>query len=184
MKNELTKLREEIIECSCCQKMVESRREVMGKDHYAIPFNNINVDAKYVFVGIAPGRLNFDRSVLEEREVAFGKGSGSILRDVFRDLNLDENLIHITNICKCSTPKDKKFRPLDVYTCVEKFLLEELCILKPLQIFVMGRDAEKYFKEYISDFYNYTFINHPAMVLRGFMKYEDYLQQIKENVIY
>ena len=168
-------LEKQLLKCSLCKRLVQARKEILGENHYPLPFKSSSV-GKIMLIGIAPGRLKHDKSKLSN-EHAFSKGSGEILFRLFGELGLNENIFHITNIIKCNTPRDGQFIQEEVNRCVTLFLKEEIKLIKPILILLLGRQAEQYFTEYMADmddWYQYRFIYHPSAVLRGFTPYEKY----------
>jgi len=171
----LLSLKENLSKCSLCKRLVQARKEVLGKNHYPIPFKGSNV-SKIMLVGIAPGRLQCDRSDVS-KEYAFGRGSGEIFTRLFKELDLNEGIFHITNIIKCCTPRDGQFTEDEVSQCASLFLIAEIKFIDPILILILGRQAEEHFTKYMSinnDWYQYRFIYHPSAVLRGFTPYEKY----------
>ena len=88
---ELNTLLTSLKHCLACAKMVESRQQVMGDDHYPLSpaFKSKNPRSwKYFLIGIAPGRMpeKFKKSG-EDR--AFKHGSGTVLSTIFEMLDID-----------------------------------------------------------------------------------------------
>lgn len=171
----LVSLKEKLLKCSLCKRLVQARKEILGENHYPIPFKSSNV-SKIMLIGIAPGRLQCDRSK-SDKEFAFKRGSGEILFRLFKDLDLNEGIFHITNIIKCNTPQDGQFTKEEVNQCATLFLKEEIKLVNPILILLLGRQAEECFTEYMSsdgEWYQYRFMYHPSAVLRGYTSYEKY----------
>lgn len=163
--------------CNLCPAMVASRFEVMGQDHAPCSFVGNN-NAKYMFVGIAPGRL---KTKSNKNPQAFKHGSGRILRKIIEDFSIGINDVFITNILKCNTPKNNKFQDNDIKNCTTNFLLKEINYINPEKIIVLGKDAENKFKKYVTSsqkFSNIHYVWHPASVLYG-KKYSDYKKQFE-----
>jgi len=172
---DLLLLKKQLLKCSLCKRLVQARREVLGENHYPLPFKSSGV-GKIMLIGIAPGRLQCDRSK-SDMEYAFKRGSGEILFRLFKELGLNEDIFHITNIIKCNTPRDGQFTKEEVNRCAALFLKEEIKLIDPILILLLGRQAEEHFTEYMSsdgEWYQYRFIYHPSAVLRGFTPYEKY----------
>jgi len=177
-------LKKQLLKCSECERLVQARKEVLGKNHYPIPFKGSNV-SKIMLVGIAPGRLQCDRSDVS-KEYAFGRGSGEILFRLFGELGLNEDIFHITNMIKCNTPQDRQFTEEEINQCGTLFLKEEIRFVNPILILVLGRQAEEHFMKYMSfnnEWYQYRFLYHPSAVLRGYIPYgkfkEMFISQLK-----
>jgi len=168
-------LKKQLLKCSLCKRLVQARKEILGENHYPLPFKSSSV-GKIMLIGIAPGRLKHDKSKLSN-EHAFSKGSGEILFRLFKELGLNENIFHITNIIKCNTPQDGQFTGVETNRCATLFLKEEIKLINPVLILILGRQAEEYFTNYMSsnnNWYQYRFMYHPSAVLRGYTSYEKY----------
>jgi len=175
----LALLKKNLLQCNMCDRLVEARKEILGENHYPILFKSSPV-AKIMLTGIAPGRLKFDRSQLMEKEHAFGMGSGKVLNRLFDDLGLMNEIFHITNIIKCTTPQNGTFTQEEVKCCVSLFLQKEIELVNPILTLVLGRQAERCFQEYMllnNIFYAYKYLPHPAAVSRGFMSYNEYKKE-------
>lgn len=161
--------------CSICPKMVQSRKEVMGGEHAPCSFVGKN-NAKYMFIGIAPGRL---KTKDNKNPQAFKHGSGRVLKRIINDFSINMDDVFITNILKCNTPKDNKISENDVNNCVENFLLKEIELVEPKHVIVLGNDAKNKFKNFVTSikkFSNIHYVWHPASVLYG-KSYEEYKKQ-------
>jgi len=147
-QNKLDNLKREIVEFkNYSEKLRESMIDVMGDNYHPLPFFG-NANAKYMFIGVAPGRLDKKYKNPSEDDSAFKYGSGKILMRLLKDFNIDLELIFFTNIIKSNTPKDNMFLDSDVRE-FSKILLKEIEILEPEKIIVLGSQARGYFKDYI-----------------------------------
>ena len=171
----LNNLKVRLKNCTSCSKMLKSRQEVMGEDHYPCFFNG-TTNAGIMLVGIAPGRMQNKDGVTEH---AFRQGSGKILKKIFMDLDIDINNIFITNIVKCNTPADGKLEKDDIRTCVNNFLKNEIDLIKPKKIILLGNKATQSFYKYMNVSANVCTVWHPAAVMRGFKRYSDYIKQFR-----
>ncbi len=179
MQDQFQDLLNVLVKCSECPKMVQSRKEVMGEDHYPLkPFGNI--DAKIMIIGIAPGRLQRkykDPDIKDE--YAFQYGSGDILNKIIDKFNI-RDIVYITNILKCNSPSDNIFEEQDVKRCITNFLSNEIKIINPEKIIVLGKQAREYFEKYVVTNSKVYFIYHPSYVMRK-LKMKD--TKIFENYV-
>jgi len=177
-KDEFDFLMMQLNRCTDCPKMVQSRKEVLGKNHKPIlPAGNL--DAKIFIIGIAPGRaaINVKNS---DTSRPFAYGSGKILRNILKKYNF-ENKVFISNILKCNTPADKRFLDCDVIKCVHYYLIKEIEIVKPRIIVVLGAQTRDYFNAYvktkIDEKIKVVVLNHPA-----FFIHKPELLNVYENI--
>jgi len=178
--NLLNNLKLQLRNCATCSKMVQSRKEIMGDNHYPCFFKGTH-NTKLMFIGIAPGRLKTLDSA--NPDSAFKHGSGKILRRIFNDFNINLDDIFVTNILKCNTPSDGKFEIKDVKNCVNNFLKKEIELVNPKKIILLGAKARTYFHRYVGITENVYTTWHPAAVMRGFKKYPDYVEQFKNILV-
>lgn len=176
----LEALRKELKECSLCPKMVESRKQVMGEDHYPCTCVG-DENAKYMFVGIAPGRVKKEKKD-EGEDTAFKYGSGKILKKAFDELGIHERDVFITNIVKCNTPEDGHFIDDDIWRCYKHFLSKEIAIINPRIIFALGRDSQRHLETLVPNGVKITYLFHPAAVMRGYVDYERFKEALKEKI--
>lgn len=170
-------LSEKLETCSLCPRMVKSRQEVMGDEHAPCSFVG-SIGAKYMFIGIAPGRLKTKNN---KNPQAFKHGSGRILRKIINDFSINMSDVFITNILKCNTPKNNNLEKQDIHNCVDNFLIQEINLIKPKHIIVLGNDAKNKFKNFVTSIKKFSTIHyvwHPASVLYG-KPYEEYKEQFK-----
>lgn len=181
----LDQLKEEIINFKgYSDKLKKSMQEVMGDNYHPLPFTG-SIEAEYMFIGIAPGRLNKKYKDENEEDSAFKYGSGSILRKVLDDHKIELNRVFFTNIVKSNTPADGVFLEEDIIA-FSQLLLKEIKIINPLRIYILGSDAKHYFLNFIGKYVDAEtlrrtrYVKHPAIVSRGFMKFEEYNEQFGE----
>ena len=179
----LNKLLSSLKQCSDCTKMVESRCQVMGEDHYPCSPAFKSYDPKmwkYFLIGIAPGRMP-QKFKKKEEDNAFKYGSGLVLHNIFDMLDIADD-VYITNTIKCNTPKDNIFEQKDVERCIVKYLVNEINIIRPEKIIVLGGQARDYFMKYLYTPINRKvtqhiyFTKHPAYYMRRPDKFNSYLK--------
>lgn len=84
--------------------------------------------------------------------------------------------VWITNLVKCSTPRNRGLRKTEIKAC-ENWLTEEIKIIQPQKILGLGKDACKWFND---NGYNYIEFQHPNYIVR-FQKQKlgDYINALK-----
>lgn len=104
--------------------------------HCVVPSEGNKVDPTVVIVGEAPGAEE-----IEQGRPFIGR-AGQLLREHLRPLNFTPDNTLITNTIPCR-PLDNKY-PADkkiVYECTQKWLWEELKMLEPRFVLVLGSKA-------------------------------------------
>jgi uracil-DNA glycosylase len=97
-----------------------------------------NPDADILFIGEAPGKKE------DEQGVPFVGASGKFLSEMLASINLKREDIYITNIVKYRPPNNRDPLPLEVLAC-EKWLHEQINIIRPKIIVTLGRHAMEHF---------------------------------------
>jgi DNA polymerase len=90
-----------------------------------------------MIIGEAPGK---------EEDVSghpFVGASGRFLNSVLEGTGFDRNDFFITNIVKCRPPKNRTPRKLEVDTCTSNYLFEQIEIIDPELIVLLGGVAAK-----------------------------------------
>jgi DNA polymerase len=123
-------LREAMLACERCPKLVESRSRVVPGDG-AVP-------AEVAFVGLAPGRFGGDRTGIPFD----GDRSGQLLRRMIEHARLRG--VFITNVVRCN-PRDARGRNRDpdkaeIANC-RSHLIAELALVRPRIVVCLGRIA-------------------------------------------
>jgi uracil-DNA glycosylase family 4 len=191
ISNNLTELQERLKGCGICPKMVRSRIEVLGIEHNQPVSFRGNDKSTFMFIGQAPGRLlekMVDKTNI--KTTAFSYGSGDTLSRVLTDAGYLENEVFITNVCKCSTPSDNIFIDEDICICTKLFLENEIRLLRPKALIVMGKKAQEWFFKYcdeniISGIKVFK-VFHPAYVSYSPDQYDGYvrtLTSIRETIL-
>lgn len=143
--------------CTACALHKEVIREVYGEG---------KLTARIMVIGEAPGR--------DEDKVGrpFIGVSGRLLREALEPI-LDE--CYITNMVKCfphGTPNKKA-----ISTCVNLHIPNQIRMIKPESIILVGGIAKKNFPTNISTATIYT-IYHPAYSIRGYMPRDKYKEHV------
>ena len=93
--------------------------------------------AKVMLIGEAPGR--------EEDETGhpFVGAAGRFLDDVLEGAGVKRDDLFITNIVKCRPPKNRAPRVNEIETCVSNYLFEQIELIDPRLIMLLGGVAAK-----------------------------------------
>lgn len=124
----LDELAAQIRRCPLCP-LRESRNEaVPGDGKYT---------AKVMIVGEAPGREE------DESGKPFVGATGRFLDHVLEGTGLDRADFFITNTVKCRPPKNRTPRKLEVDTCTSNYLFEQIELINPRLVMLLGTVAAK-----------------------------------------
>lgn len=137
-------------------------------------------NAEIVFIGEAPGETE------DKTGRPFVGRAGQLLEKALNKIGLERKDVWIGNIIKHRPPQNRDPLPDELKVC-EKFLAEQLSILKPLLIVTLGRFSMNYFypegkisrdkgtKIKVGQFNVYP-IYHPAAALRNPTMMKDFVQ--------
>jgi uracil-DNA glycosylase family 4 len=130
----LEKLYEPYQKCIACP---------LGKlGRQAVVFGEGNPDAQLMFIGEAPGK---DEDLQGK---PFVGRSGKLLTQILTSLGIDRKDVFITNSVKCRPPQNRKPTPLELITCKDLLLINQINIIQPKAICTLGSAAtESLFKE-------------------------------------
>ena len=132
IKEELRKIKEEVIACRKCDLYKTRTLPVVGVgDH----------EAKIMFIGEAPG-ANEDRT-----GVPFCGAAGKILDELLASVDIKREDVYIANILKCRPPGNRDPLPDEKMACID-FLKRQIDIINPKVICAMGNHAAKFILEY------------------------------------
>jgi DNA polymerase len=103
---------------------------------HAVPGDGLPT-AKVMIIGEGPGR-DEDKS-----GHPFVGASGRFLNEVLEGVGIDRSAIFITNIVKCRPPSNRTPRKNEVDTCTSNYLFEQLELVNPKLILLLGAVAAK-----------------------------------------
>ena len=99
-------------------------------------------DAEIMFVGEGPGRR-------EDRDgLPFVGPAGKFLDDLLRGLNLHRSQVYITNVVKCRPTSNRTPNEEEAAFCGDRWLQQEINMVKPKLIVALGLPALKYLTGY------------------------------------
>jgi DNA polymerase len=97
-----------------------------------------NVNAEIVFIGEAPGAR-------EDKEgVPFVGSAGKFLSEMLAGINMKREDVYITNIVKYRPPENRDPSSTEITAC-SAWLEEEIKLIKPTLIILLGRHAMNHF---------------------------------------
>jgi DNA polymerase len=95
------------------------------------------VSARIMLIGEAPGREE------DESGHPFVGAAGRFLDQVLEDAGVTRDDLFITNIVKCRPPNNRTPRVGEVETCTSNYLFEQIEIINPALIVLLGGVAAK-----------------------------------------
>ena len=124
----LEELAEQARGCTLCPLWESRTLAVPGEGRFA---------AKVMIIGEAPGK--------EEDETGrpFVGATGRFLNGVLEGTGLDRADFFITNTVKCRPPKNRTPRTLEVNTCTSNYLFEQVELVNPRLVMLLGTVAAK-----------------------------------------
>lgn len=146
-------------------------------------FGEGSLDARIVFVGEAPGAKE------EELGLPFVGRSGKLLEKSLSDIGICRSEVYITNVVKRRPLANRDPSKLEL-AAYQKYLEQELEIIKPLVVVSLGRFALNYFlPEFrisevqgevfkLKDYYLLA-VYHPAATFRRKSYLEDFNKSFK-----
>jgi len=159
-----------ILKCNACHLSHKFRGLYVG-----------NMNAKYMFVGEAPStnRAGLD---IEANYVWHDGPSSKILKDALHSLDILKDSF-FTNVIKCSLDKNQSQRPEEYEYCMNRFLLNEISLVHPEYIILMGKKAYESFvliKNKIPLRFKYRKMLHPSYFIYKGKKVDDLIGNIRE----
>ena len=93
--------------------------------------------AKVMIIGEAPGKEE------DESGHPFVGSAGRFLNHVLEGTGLERGDFFITNTVKCRPPKNRVPRKIEVGTCTANYLFEQIELLNPKLVMLLGATAAK-----------------------------------------
>ncbi len=125
MKQKLEEVKQNVIKCTKCDLCKTRTNSVPGKG---------NFKSDVIFVGEAPGKNE------DEKGEPFVGVAGKKLATALEEAGISRDDIYITNVVKCRPPNNRVPNTDERDTCQE-YLKEEITIIKPKIICVLGNTA-------------------------------------------
>ena len=119
----LEELKSQIGECQRCG---------LHKNRTNLVFGMGNPDARLMFVGEAPGRVE------DAQGLPFVGPAGKLLDELLGEIGLKRDDVYIANILKCRPPGNRDPQAEEMEIC-EPFLREQIRIIKPVIVSTLGR---------------------------------------------
>ena len=93
-----------------------------------------NSKAEWLIIGEAPGAEE------DKQGEPFVGRAGKLLNSMLRAIGLQREQVYIANIIKCRPPNNRDPKPEEV-TCCERYLQQQIAMIKPRIILAVGRIA-------------------------------------------
>lgn len=114
--------------CTLCPLCESRTNAVPGDGKYS---------AKVMIIGEAPGREE------DETGKPFVGATGRFLNHVLEGTGLDRADFFITNTVKCRPPRNRTPRRLEVDACTSNYLFEQIDLINPQLVMLLGAVAAK-----------------------------------------
>ena len=136
-------------------------------------FDRGNPEAQIMILGESPG---FNEDI--EGKPFVGK-AGKLLDEILKEINISQDKTYITNIVKCRPPDNRQPEEIEITTCYNHFLSQQIKIIQPKIIITLGNIATQIFlgkekkiteiRGNIFQFKDFLIIPtfHPAYILRN-----------------
>jgi len=124
----MIRLNDQIKQCHFCQLYMTRQNAVFGEG---------NLNSRLMLIALSPGK-NED----EENKMFIGP-SGKILDELLLAARIQKHAIYMTNLIKCTLPKNRRPKQLEIKAC-SHFLEEEIDILSAEVIVSLGYYAAHY----------------------------------------
>ena len=95
-----------------------------------------NVNANIMFVALSPGAKE------DIQNKMFVGPSGKVFNKLLYEAGIDRNMVFMTNLVKCTLPKNRKPKANEIEAC-SRFLNDEISIIKPEVIVPLGYYATR-----------------------------------------
>lgn len=119
------KLRPDVSSCELCSLCTTRTQTVFGEG---------NVNAKWLFIGEAPGQQE------DEQGRPFIGEAGRLLTEMLRAMKLTREDVFITNILKCRPPQNRDPHVDEIKQC-RHYLERQIALIQPKIIIAVGRIA-------------------------------------------
>ena len=127
MTHTLEEIKQDVIKCTKCDLCNTRTNAVPGKG---------NFHSEVIFVGEAPGQNE------DKRGEPFVGVAGKKLSGALENAGIAREEVYITNVVKCRPPNNRVPNTVERNTC-QDFLKEEISIIKPKIICILGNTAFK-----------------------------------------
>ena len=124
----LDELAAKIRVCTLCPLHESRTNAVPGDGKYS---------SKVMIIGEAPGKEE------DETGQPFVGSAGRFLNHVLEGTGIKREDLFITNIVKCRPPKNRNPRRLEIDTCTSNYLFEQIELIDPKLIMLLGLIAAK-----------------------------------------
>ena len=158
----------------------------LGRTH--VVFGEGNPDTKLLFIGEGPGAQE------DMQNRPFIGRSGQLLTKVLESAGVERKEVYITNIVKCRPPSNRAPFPVEISNCINLFLLNQIAIIKPRVICLLGATATRAIlgeklqiskirgKSFKKGGIVFTATYHPAYILRNQRQLETFFNDLQQAI--
>lgn len=122
----LNNIAQQIKNCTLCPLHEHRKRAVPGEGP---------LDARLMFIGEAPGAEE------DRKGRPFVGRSGKVLNDALREAGINRDSVFITSVVKCRPPDNRQPHQVEIRTCVSHHLSQQITLLNPAIICLLGNTA-------------------------------------------
>lgn len=154
-KRDLLQLAEEYKNCDLCS-LKESRIKLV--------YGEGNQNSKLLLIGEAPGA-----NENETGKVFVGR-AGQLLTKMLAAIHIERKDVYITNVVKCRPPNNRNPKPEEIEAC-SPYLKEQIDIIKPQLILLLGRVAAESLLNQNKSLKNYRLTTHEFLGIKTYVTY-------------
>tara|TARA_B100001778_G_C18510233_1_gene593846 strand:+ start:345 stop:1001 length:657 start_codon:yes stop_codon:yes gene_type:complete len=164
----------------------------LSKTRKRTVFGDGSPNSKIMIIGEAPGKEE------DEKGKPFIGRAGKLLDSILKSINLNRDLVYITNTIKCRPPENRNPMNEEIQSCAE-FLDKQIKIIKPKVLVLLGKIAannllaidkpmaELRQKKFFIERFDVPILvfYHPAYILRSPLKKSQVWEDLKylKNII-
>lgn len=126
----LEEIAEQVSQCQKCRLFEQRTKAVSGTG---------NPKADLMFIGEGPGKNE------DEQGKPFVGAAGKFLGEMLESIGMSREDVFITNVVKCRPPGNRDPEEDEASTCTQAWLYNQILLIKPKLIILLGRHAMKYF---------------------------------------
>jgi uracil-DNA glycosylase family 4 len=131
MREELEKIKKEVLGCKKCELYKTRNNPVIGEG---------SIEAKIMLVGEAPGASE------DKTGRPFCGAAGEVLDELLRSTGIKREEVYIANLLKCRPPENRDPKPEEIDACVP-YLERQIEVIKPEVICPLGRYSMRFLME-------------------------------------
>lgn len=154
-KQDLQQIAEKYKNCNLCS---------LNETRIKLVYGEGNQNSKLLLIGEAPGA---DEN--KTGKVFVGR-AGQLLNKMLAAIHIERKDIYITNVVKCRPPNNRNPKPEEIEACMP-YLKEQINIIKPQLILLLGRVAAESLLNQNTSLKNYRLTTHEFMGIKTYVTY-------------